>query len=533
MRRARAGTARAITAGVRVRGGLPSKLAGLLAGLGAGVGLALVDVGRARAGGQLVGDNGAQGTQRAGAFAAKADDPTALWFNPAGFARAAPALYLGANLVDLDASYTRSGSYGVVSGTGGSQPGFVGDPFPTVLHQGGPQPVPMVAAGVRLGARAALGFGLMAPHGYGRRDYPDLVDTASGTDAPAPQRYDTVSQRAVVVLPSLALAADVGGGLALGARASLGYAATESRKFVQGIANNSEDPAQDSDVRLAAEDWGVPAFAVGLHYRASPTIELAAAWTSAITIEATGSSSTVFGAALREPAPGMVNYMEPLPDSEVRCATGGTRDALRACATVPAIPQTATAAIRYVVRDADGREQGDVELDVRWEDWSAASDYRVVVDGKNHLLGTTIADTVVRHGLQDVLSVRLGLAGVVEQGGRRWHLRGGLAYDSAAAPPSWTRLDLDGLGHATAAGGVGVELGRWRVDVGGALVLSARRNLGDVAIADPSDPAARVQPDIGVPLEDADHQPYNPFNAGAYRTGYWIASVGLLRRLGD
>lgn len=484
----------------------------------------------AHAGGQLVGDNGAQGTQRAGAFAAKADDPTALWFNPAGFARATPALYLGANLVDMTARFTRSGRYAVVA-AGGGQPGFVGEAYPTVEHRGGPQPVPMVAAGLRLGRRAVLGLGLMAPHGYGRRDYPDTVDTRGGTGAPAPQRYDTVSQAAVMVLPSVALAWRAGDRLAVGGRASLGYAATASRKFVQGIANNAEDPAQDSDVRLSARDWGVPAFAVGVHYAASPTVELAASWTSPITIRAVGESATVLGPALREPVPGMDNYMEPLADGEVRCATGGTRDALKACATVPAIPQTVTVAARFVLRDDDGGEQGDLELDVRWEDWSAASDYRVVVDGKNHLLGTRLEDTVIRHGLQDVLSVRLGMAGTVLRGGRLWFVRGGLAYDTAAAPDSWTRLDVDGLAHATAAGGLGVELGRWRLDVGGATVLTARRSLGDLAVADPTDPGARVQPDIGVPLEPADAQPYNPFNAGTYESGYWIASVGLLRRL--
>ncbi|MEZ4399540.1 MAG: outer membrane protein transport protein [Kofleriaceae bacterium] len=494
----------------------------------------------AHAGGQLVGDNGAQGQQRAGAFTAKADDPTALAWNPAGVVGAARALYLGANIVQLTASYTRDGAYAAVAPGPTGQPSYTGDRYPAVRHAGGPQAVPMLAATIPLGRRLGLGLGVMAPHGYGRRHFPLTMPDG----APAPQRYDTVDQQALVILPSLALAADLGHGVRVGVRASYGYAALTTRKVVQGIANGAEDPAQDSEVTVTARDAGVPAVGVGLAYRAAPQLELAATWQSAITLDARGTSTALLGAALREPQPGVTNYNEPVPDGQARCAPGGTRDALATCATIPALPQVATVAARYLVRDPDGAPLGDVEVDVRWEQWSRATDYRIVVDGQNHLLGSRLNDTVVRHGLVDTWSIRLGLEGLIDRrrpttvarrgraadvAGALWHLRGGLAYDTAAAPPSWTRLDLDGLERFTAAAGVGVELGRWRIDVGGALVVSPSRHLGDVAVADPADAAHRVQPDIGVPLAAPDDQPYNPFNAGTYASGYWIGSAGVTR----
>lgn len=481
----------------------------------------------AHAGGQLVGDNGSQGTQRGGAFVAKADDPTALWFNPAGFALGGDLLYLGANVVSYDARFKRHGTYQRQAAEGG-QPDYVGDPYPTVANEAGPQAVPMVAAGFRSG-RLGVGLGVMAPHGYGRRDFPETVDTASGAGAPAPQRYDTLDQQALVVFPSIAAAAQVSDTLAIGVRASAGYAQLASSKVVQGVANGAEDPAQDTFVTVEARDTFVPAFAAGLHWKASPRVEVGLVYTAPVRVGAVGRSASVLGAALREPVPGMENYNEPPPAGTERCAPGGTRDALAACVTF-ALPQTATAGLRYVVRDADDRELGDLEVDVRWENWAKASDTLVVVDGVNHLLGARLADSVVRHGFRDVWSVRLGGAGVVE-GARTWHVRGGVAYETAAAPASWSRLDVDGNARMTASGGVGVDLGAWRLDVGGAVIAQPRRNLYDVAGMEDVAPSSRVQPDIGVPLAAPDDQPYHPFNAGSYESGYWIASLGLTRRL--
>ncbi len=479
----------------------------------------------AHAGGQLVGDNGSQGTQRAGAFAAKADDPSALWFNPAGFAISSPLFYVGANVVGYEQSFRRFGTYAAEAD--GDSP-YAGDPYPLVENEAGPQPVPMLAAGLRKG-RFGLGLGLMAPHGYGRRAYAESVDTDRGSGAPAPQRYDTMEQEALIVLPSVAAAVQLTDTLALGVRASVGYAQLASRKAVQGIANNAEDPAQDSIVSLDARDTVVPAFAAGLHWRASDRVELGATYTAPVHIDAVGFSSTELGPALREPLPGMENYLEPVPAGTERCAPGGTRDALPACLSIT-LPQTATAAARYVVRDDDGAEIGDLEMDVRWENWAAASDYEVVVDGQNHLLGTRLEDTVIKHGFQDVWSVRLGGAGVV-RGARTWHIRAGVAYETGAAPDSWTRLDVDGAPRMTAGAGIGVELGAWRLDLGGSVIEEPHRSLRDVAMENPSDATARVQPDIGVPLAAPDAQPYNPFNAGAYDGSYWIASVGLVRHL--
>ena len=88
------------------------RLRQLLAWVAMVAGLAVASV--AHGGGQFVGDTGAQGMQRAGAFTAKADDATALYYNPAGLGNVQrPQLFVGLNLVHMAQAFERSGSYGV------------------------------------------------------------------------------------------------------------------------------------------------------------------------------------------------------------------------------------------------------------------------------------------------------------------------------------------------------------------------------------------------------------------------------------
>jgi long-chain fatty acid transport protein len=480
----------------------------------------LILEGAARAGGQLVADDGAAGLQRAGAFAAKADDPSALWYDPAGFALQDSGLFVGANVIAHGDTFQRAGTYGNVPGA----PPWQGSAYPTVHDRSAPLAVPMIAATIRAD-RLALGFGVMAPQGDGDRDYPTAVTVFGAAGAPAPQRYDVVSQHAQIVLPSVAGAAALSRELRVGARVSAGYASLSSTKVVQGASNGAEDPGSDSWVTVDGSDSAIVTGALGVHWAASPTFELAATWDAPIHVHAVGTSSTALGTGLATVG-GQPNYVEPVADAAATCAPGGAVGAIATCVDLT-IPQTATVAGRYVLRDDDRDEVGDLELDVRWEQWSAAADTVVHADGQNHVAAVPIQPAVVRHGLRDVWSVRLGAESVFDGGSRRWHVRAGVSYDTAAAPDSWTRLDVDGNSRFMAAGGIGVELGRWRLDVGGALIVQPRRSFTNVTV-DPTDPSARVQPDITVPTTAASAQPYHPFNAGAYESGYQIVSLGLV-----
>jgi len=483
----------------------------------------------AHAGGQFVGDNGSQGTQRAGAFVAKADDPTALYYNPANLIHSQnKQLFFGINFVGFEQAFQRSGEYQPQTiDPGEQQPAYVGDPYPRVENRGESQPIPFLAVAGALSRRYAIGIGLFAPHGYGKRDFPTTVRTASSDEAPAPQRYDAVSQTGLIVFPSMGVAMRVSERVNLGVRASWTYAHIQTTKVVQGVPNRGEEPGRDTMATIDVTDPFTLAYALGFHFRKSDSFEMGATYTGPIAMHAVGTSVTTPGEDLVAVAQGG-NLIEPVPDAEARCQPGGTPENIKACVDL-SLPQTGTVGMRWIARDRRGEEVGDIEVDVRWENWSAASDYRVVIDGRSNVLDAPLNDTVVRQELEDVYSIRAGASTTMVSGDNRFHFRGGAAYDTEASPVNWTSLNVDGGARITLAGGLGISFSSTRLDFGVAHVSSSPRTVREVPVADEGDVTLRQQPDAPVPLLPPDSLPHHPINTGTYESSYTIISAGLTR----
>src|SRR5690606_1470373 len=85
---------------------------------------------RAAAGGFYLADRGVRPLGRGGAFVAGADDPHALWYNPAGLAWSGDQLLIDASLSLFEVSFTR------IDGGGNALPTVTGHhayaPIPTV-----------------------------------------------------------------------------------------------------------------------------------------------------------------------------------------------------------------------------------------------------------------------------------------------------------------------------------------------------------------------------------------------------------------
>ncbi|RMH43788.1 MAG: hypothetical protein D6689_04190 [Deltaproteobacteria bacterium] len=483
----------------------------------------------AQAGGQYVADNGGEAIQRGGAFVAKADDATALYYNPAGLLGSGSEVFVGFNVVSMEQSFQRAGEYAPQTiDPGGAQPDYVGDPYPRIDYRAS-QPVPFVA--VRFGRpRYAFGLGVFAPPGFGKRDYPQTVRTRDGDEAPAPQRYDAVSQDGIVVFPSAGFAVRLSDRLDAGLRATLAYARVRSTRVVQGVPNRGEEPGRDIAVTVDATDPGAFTYALGFRFRASDDLEIGGAYAAATTFHAEGVMVSEPGANLQQLAADGGSLIVPVDPGDVRCAPGGTPQAVRACLDMT-LPATATIGARVVARDDDGAEIGDLEVDVRWEKWTDASAYRVRVDGRSAVMNRRLDDTAIDYKLRDVYSVRVGASRIVRgAGGRRYHLRGGVAYDTEAVPESWTTLNVDGAARLLVAGGIGIEWARTRIDVGAARIGKTRRQVREMPVANPDDVDLRQQPDAPVPLLPGDELPYHPINTGTYETGYSLVSVALTRR---
>ncbi len=504
----------------------------------------------ARAGGILVPGAGPQGQARAGAFVAKSDDPSAMSNNPAGFARVRGTVVgIGVNLVDYDESFLRSGSY-EASGEAEAL-NYEGQPYPEISDQSRPsiglagfQAIPLLVVASDLGRPhwpLRFAFGVFAPQGFPERNFAERVDAGTSDLAPGPQRYDNMQQQARIAMPAIAVAYSPMPNLDLGVRLGWGYATIHGRKAVWSITNYEEWEGRDSIFTIDVKDKFVPGAAVGALWRPARQLEVGASWQSPMYVRAKGTGNSRLGGNV---GGGFEIETQPVPDEFTLCARGGTAEAFKSCLTLD-IPQIATLGGRWIFRDPTGAERGDVEVDVAWENWSKASNTSIIVDAEividNGTATLPLNTSLSRHGFQDVWSVRVGGSWAVKVAGRRLELRAGAAHDTKTAPVSWTRVDLDGKPRTTIAAGLGLVAGRYRIDLGGGVVLEPDRTVGQCK--PPGGPTLadrgcgttgedtpfneRVAPDPGQPRQGQLNQFESPFNAGFYKSGYILLHLGF------
>lgn len=498
-------------------------------------------------GGLVVPGYGSQAQPRAGAFVAKADDASALYYNPAGLAKQkGTSVHLGFNLIDFDQTYQRAGTYEPAgdSDMGPTHP-YTGQEFAEVsdnstpaLGVGGFQGIPTFGVVSDLGGATPLTFaiGLIAEHGFPEREYGEDYAFEDPDVAPPPNRYDILEQDVSVAFPSIAAAYSITPQLDVGVRASWGFGGSKGRQILWGLRNYEEDIHSDAEFEVDVKDNFIPAASVGVMYRPMPVVEVGAQYQMRRKINFTGHGSAVLGTNLGL-GPDNPDFIAPENDfPHPDCQGTGTITALYSCVNLT-LPQTASLGARYILRDPSGKERGDVELDVVWEDWSAASDIEIIVNGKSGLTGLRLNPVLSRHGFRDTFSFRLGGGYGFDIGDNRLTARAGAAYDTAAAPNSWTRLDLDGMARTTLGAGIGFETSSLRFDLGGGLVLEGDRdvdvcnpdldNLGCETPGTETPVDERDRPDPVQPLNGPNEQVESPFNAGHYEQGYVLLSFGV------
>jgi long-subunit fatty acid transport protein len=488
----------------------------------------------AHAGGLFAGEAGSQAGARAGAFVAKADDPTAMMHNPAGLTKVTGfQLFLGANIVSFTQTFDRSGVYqDWLNAQDGAVSPYAGEEMPEISNSASVQPIPFVAFTQNLlGGRLTLAEGLFAPSAYPNRTYPEQVKLADGTLAPAPQRYDMVKQESLAALPSIAAGFRITDQLDIGLRFSWGFSTLKARTYLWALPNHEEDVEQEAIFDLDVSDSFVPGFGGGVLYRPHKNLEIGLAYSSQLDLDMQGRGSTDLKS--RSGGPGQpVPSIGPVRDEEAACAPGGTdMHHLKACVDI-IVPMTATAGARYVLRDGADRELGDIELDVRWENHSASKDIDVLVDAEvDEPIFRYLNETIIHHGFEDSWSFRLGGSYRIPLATSVVEARGGVSYDTATAPESWSRLDIDGSQRFQLALGASWQVGRWRFDLGGAAIVSPERTVDN---GDPFTPPAeeppqddRNAPDPSNPLEGPQNQAYHPFNNGTFNNHYLIVQTGV------
>lgn len=521
--------------------------------------------GSATAGGLFLPGVGAQSSARAGASTAAASDGEAISLNPAGIAKSkGTVVTIGFTALNYAMSFHRNGTYDQDDEQ--TDP-YEGQRYPVIennpdLAIGIGQYLTIPAIGIVSDLGGAIpnlhvGAGLYTTNAYPNRNmnYVDgqpyfVANDAGGFDFPAfgspppPTRYDIIEQEAVIITPAIVAAYSITPQLDVGARFQTGFAHLKSSVAVWGgLANYPEQIRKDGVITLDAKDNVIPGWGLGVNYRPTPVLEIGAHYNAQMNIQGRGTAVSTNGPAVD--LNGAPVVILPVDDSFARCAPGGTPQALKACVEI-ALPMSATLGTRYRILDDSGKERGDIELDVGWENWGTerAGEYRVVVDAKVTTetapdQGIDLKDSIVSHGLKDTYSVRLGGSYNFDAGANTVIARGGVGYETGAARSGWERADFDGAARTTLTAGGSFRTSRVQIDAGVGVALQGTRTddrMCNPPLASPAQgcgPGGAVNPiedregpDPTNPLVVPESQTESPFNQGTYKSRYLMFMLG-------
>jgi long-subunit fatty acid transport protein len=508
---------------------------------------------------------GAVSTARAGTGVASTEGGEAISLNPAGLAKSkGTTITIGAAIISYAMSFQRNGTYDdnpdvAEPYEGQRYPVVENDPSPP-LGIGSYQPVPVIAVTSDLGGRVpglTVGAGIYAPNAYPFRNMnnvngkPYFVEKDNGGlgfpvsfgDPPPPSRYDILEQEAAIILPSIAAAYSVTPQLDIGGRFSAGFSDVKSTVAVWGEpANGYDNVRKDGLFTIHAKDNFIVGWALGATYRPTPVIEVGAQYTGPLNMLAKGE-------AVNENGPDVTLSGQPimvLPSGAVRCAPGGTPEKLKGCVEL-GLPMMATVGARYKFLGADGKMNGDLELNVDWQNWSSddAAKYRVTVDAQVTTAsmpdsGIDLKQNIVNHGLKDTFGVRLGGSWNFPAGANTVTARAGVGYESAAAKTGWERADFDGASRMLATLGGSYKLERVSIDLGFGYIHEGTRtdprtcNPVLVAPYEGCGPNGEQQvvgdrqgPDPINPIVNAENQLESPVNEGTFKSHYLLFMAGM------
>jgi long-subunit fatty acid transport protein len=398
-----------------------------------------------------------------------------------------------------------------------------------------------------------IAAGIFTPNSYPNRDLCTRQDNGGCTryqfngdpnEAPSPARYDVVTREAVLLMPTLAASYRALPNLDVGARIGWGLSDVASSVHVWSAPGNVvEDVGGDGLLSIEGKDNFVPSYGAGFAYRPTPAIEVAGNYNSELHIDAKGTARTKLGPRAGS---GVEVMVVPIPDEYAQCAPGGRVGAFKACLSA-VLPRSAFVGGRYKFLGANDIERGDLELNVGWENWGnkAATEYQVKIDSEIVTAdggGFAIKQNVVRHGFQDVLSMRLGGSWRFAAGDNVVIARGGVGHDTAAAKEGWKRVDVDGAARTTMTAGAGFRTSRYQIDAGFGVVLEGSNNNPGTCNPISSLPAElgcngdgvqapledRQGPDPINPLVVPEQQLQSPVNQGTFESHYILLMIGVM-----
>jgi long-subunit fatty acid transport protein len=464
----------------------------------------------ARAGGIEIGDQGAIAMGRGGAFAVRADDGSALTFNPAGLARIDGShIYYNHRVVYGESEFRRARTLDWSDATHGVPR--------LVTFEGVKNEEPLFALGPMLTVVSDFGLdqwafaaGVYAPPAVGHVKYPE----------DGPQRYMLVEQDVIMVLYTLGAAWQPHPRVAAGI--TLSYVDVPRLAFemvVDGnVAPQQVNPEQSRfDVRTRVE--GADRMGMtgnfGLWYEPLDGLQLALAG-QFLPITVDSESRLSLEAEHLELDDDIVITKDGQPDNRV---TFRFR-----------MPMKFRAGIRYVHTRGD-RELFDVELDLHYDLWSMMDAYTMDAGITTELMGQvlTIDQVIIEKNFRDTLSIRLGGDLHVVPG---WlSVRAGFFYETPAVRKGYAFLDAYSFHRYGPSGGFTLHLPH--VDLSLAYTYLAQNVLvvteeeSRIYQQAPGSPCQAPYTNTSLCNEHYLGQPSAPANAGTWKANTHLMNASL------
>lgn len=428
-------------------------------------------------------DNGSEQMARGGAWLARASDPLAVFYNPAGLAGQHTRLSLQANLVMAQTCFRRFKDPRDTT----QEPTSLIDAqgyFPAVCSDGAPQLPPnlQLALNLRVTDRLGVGVAFLAPSGVAKAEWPDVVTDANGTKFPAPQRYLLIKGDALLLTPTVGVGWEPIDGLRLGASFQWGIATLKFTSAASAINTDRAIP-RDNDIKaeLSAKDLAIPGGTFGALWSASDWVDLAGWLKVSKPIEAKGDLTTrvnAFNTAVLAGTRDAITGTTANPNCDTSIATPQcVPDAVRVSVPIPMelkvgvrVHQPRERQLGTHVRDPMSQDKWDLEANFTF---AKNSDFQALqvrmpsapggeasYDGVlpvNGLPGNPLPSNAdVPHRYKDVFGVRVG--GDWNVIPDKLSLRAGGFVESRAQDPRYQNIDF--IGGARAGLSLG---GTWRL----------------------------------------------------------------------
>ncbi len=411
----------------------------------------------AAAGGLEIGDQGAKGMGRAGAYVVGVEDVSAIDYNPANLTKInGTQLYLSNRFSYADERYKRAQTLDYSQAFDNGLPELV--KFPTVKNE-----TPFGALGTMFGAASNFGlsdwafaFGVYGPPGIEKQQYANHPNTLSNNNRKdSPQKYMLLARDVMLLYYSVSAAwkyRDV-----FGVGASLQYVDMPKLRFdlvidgdITPMAVNPVNSQFDMISSIEGKDRFNMTAIVGAWYRPFEFLEFA--FSGRLT-------------PIKEVADCKLNVKPFSPEvlklNKVKLTKNGApyNDVTFSLT----LPIKFRAGARYVYKQND-KELFDVELNLGYEAWSMMDKFVMDAGGiKTEVLNQSfyINKIVIKKGLKDTFSLRLG--GDYNVIPDMLAVRGGFFYETKGQDEPYAYVDFYSFHRVGPS--LGASLKMWGFDL--------------------------------------------------------------------